>query len=52
MLESVSVNANRLRQYEYEYGKEAVELVLDSVLAIQEHVEAGATTYKRRPLQR
>jgi len=34
MLESVSVNANRLRQYEYEYGKEAVESVLDSVLAI------------------
>ncbi len=50
MLESVSVNANRLRQYEFEHGKEAVESVLDAVLAIQEHVEAGATTYKRRPL--
>ena len=24
--------------------------MLDAVLAIQEHVEAGATTYKRRPL--
>jgi len=50
MLESVSVNADRLRRYEFEYGKEAVESVLDSVLAIQEHVEAGVTTYKRRPL--
>jgi stage V sporulation protein R len=50
MLETVSVNANRLRQYEYEHGKEAVEKVLDAALAIQEHVEAGATAYKRRPL--
>jgi len=50
MLETVSVNANRLRQYEYEHGKEAVEKVLDAALAIQEHVEVGATTYKRRPL--
>src|SRR5215471_1230649 len=47
---SVSVNADRLRRYEFEHGKEAVEKMLDSVLAIQEHVEADATTYKRRPL--
>lgn len=50
MLETVSVNADRLRRYEYEHGKEAVERVLDATLAIQEHVDAGATTYKRRPL--
>lgn len=50
MLESVSVNANRLRHYEFEHGKEAVEQTLDAILAIQEHVEADATHYKRRPL--
>jgi stage V sporulation protein R len=50
MMETVSVNANRMRQYEFEYGKEAVEAVLDAVLAIQEHVEDGVTGYKRRPL--
>ncbi len=50
MMETVSVNANRMRQYEFEYGKDAVEEMLDAVLAIQEHVEDGVTTYKRRPL--
>jgi stage V sporulation protein R len=50
MLESVSVNANRMRQYEFEQGKDAVEGLLDAVLAIQEHVEDGVTSYRRRPL--
>ena len=50
MLETVSTNAGRMRRYEFEQGKGAVEAVLDAVLAIQEHVEQGPTAYKRRPL--
>ena len=39
MLETVSIHAERLRRYEFEHGREAVEAVLDAVLSIQEHVE-------------
>jgi len=50
MLDTVSINANRLRGYEFDHGRNAVEHTLDAALAIQEHVDPGATTYKRRPL--
>ena len=39
MLETVSIHAERMRRYEFEHGREAVEGVLDAVLSIQEHVE-------------
>ncbi|MCC7105077.1 MAG: SpoVR family protein [Chloroflexi bacterium] len=39
MLETVSVNAERIRQYEYEYGRDEVEKFLDAVLSIQEHFD-------------
>ena len=39
MVESMSATAERIRQYEMEYGTEAVETFLDAVLAIQEHVD-------------
>ena len=38
MLEVVSRHADRVRQYEFEYGKSEVESLLDATLAIQEHV--------------
>ena len=38
MLDTVTLNADRLRRYEYEHGPEAVESVLDACLAIQMHV--------------
>jgi stage V sporulation protein R len=38
--------ANRVRQYEFEYGRETVERFLDAVLAIQEHIDPHA---ERRP---
>lgn len=38
MLEVVSRHADRVRQYEFEYGKSEVEGLLDAALAIQEHV--------------
>lgn len=39
MLEGAAVNADRIRRYEYEHGKLEVEQFLDSVLALQEHVD-------------
>ncbi len=39
MVESMSATAERIRQYEIEYGTEEVERFIDAVLAIQEHVD-------------
>src|SRR5438309_1933546 len=39
MLESASLNAERIRRYEFAHGRLEVERFLDSVLAIQEHVD-------------
>ncbi|MBI4494506.1 MAG: SpoVR family protein [Chloroflexi bacterium] len=39
MLESASVNADRIRRYEFQHGKREVEEFLDAVLSIQEHVD-------------
>lgn len=38
MLDTVTLNAERLRHYEFEHGQDAVESVLDACLAIQMHV--------------
>ncbi len=39
MIDKVSVNAERLRKYEYDHGQLAVERFLDAVLAIEEHID-------------
>jgi len=39
MLETVSINAERLRRYEFEHGRDRVEHLLDAVLSIQEHID-------------
>ena len=39
MLETVSINAERLRHYEFEHGRDEVEMLLDAVLSIQEHID-------------
>ncbi|MGM9986262.1 MAG: SpoVR family protein [Bacillaceae bacterium] len=39
MVESMAATAERVRQYEIEYGKLEVEKFLDSVLAIEEHID-------------
>ncbi|RUS45613.1 SpoVR family protein [Cohnella sp. AR92] len=41
MVESMSATAERVRQYELEYGSDEVEKFLDAVMAIQEHVDPG-----------
>ena len=39
MLETVQVDADRIRSYEFEYGAREVEEFLDAVLSIDEHVD-------------
>ncbi|MFS0727249.1 SpoVR family protein [Paenibacillus sp. 1P07SE] len=39
MVESMSATADRVAQYERDYGSEVVEQFIDAVLAIQEHVD-------------
>ncbi len=39
MIDKVSVNADRIRKYEYDHGVPAVERFLDAVLAIEEHID-------------
>lgn len=39
MIDKVSVNADRIRKYEYDFGIAAVERFLDAVLAIQDHID-------------
>ncbi|SRR5579875_562524 len=39
MIDKVSVNADRIRKYEYDHGTDEVERFLDAVLAIEEHVD-------------
>src|SRR3954470_16019769 len=47
MLETASVHAERLRQYEFEHGREAVEELLDAILSIQEHIAPSPNLRKR-----
>lgn len=42
MLETASVNADRIRRYEFAHGTQAVEDFLDAVLSVQEHIDPGA----------
>lgn len=39
MVETMSRNAERIKDYEFKYGRNKVEEVLDAALAIQEHIE-------------
>lgn len=39
MVESMAATAERIKQYEHQYGKLEVEKFLDAVLAIQEHID-------------
>jgi stage V sporulation protein R len=48
MVESASLSAERIRQYEFRHGKAEVENYLDAVLSIQEHVDPH-TRLKRPP---
>src|SRR5690606_24273689 len=41
MVESMAVHAERIRQYEFEYGHHKVETLLNQVLSIQEHIDSN-----------
>jgi stage V sporulation protein R len=49
MVETASLNANRVRQYEFEHGLSKVERFLDAALSIQEHIDPADA---RRPQRR
>ncbi len=42
MVDTMSLNAERIRSYEFEHGTDEVEKVLDAVLSIQQHVDPYA----------
>ncbi|WP_339329294.1 SpoVR family protein [Bacillus paralicheniformis] len=46
MVESMSATAERVMQYELEYGTQAVESFIDAVLAIQEHIDPQVKSVK------
>jgi stage V sporulation protein R len=48
MVETASLNASRIRQYEQEHGLHMVERFLDAVLSIQEHIDPHLTTSEYR----
>jgi len=59
MIDKVSVNADRIRRYEYDHGVDAVERFLDAVLAIEDHIDpntyikrAAEEEQDRKPTQR
>lgn len=39
MIDTVSVHTARMNEYEFKYGRKTVEKFLDSVLAIEEHID-------------
>ncbi len=42
MLETMAASAERIRSYEFRYGKDLVETYLDAALAIEEHIDPYA----------
>jgi stage V sporulation protein R len=49
MVESVSTHAGRMTEYEFKYGRKAVERFLDAVLAIEEHIDPNFFIKRERP---
>lgn len=41
MVERMAANARRIRDYELEYGRQRVEVLIDAGMALQEHVDAS-----------
>nr|WP_131848809.1 SpoVR family protein [Baia soyae] len=51
MMERMSASSERIREYEFRYGKEEVETFIDHVLAIQEHIDPTLWKATRKPPQ-
>ncbi|MCY9514950.1 SpoVR family protein [Paenibacillus apiarius] len=52
MVESMSATAERVSQYEMEYGTQAVESFIDAVLGIQEHIDPQVVRPQKLDKQR
>jgi len=48
MVDSMAVAAQRIREYEFVHGRDKVEAFLDSVLAIQEHIDPHLSLSRRK----
>lgn len=42
MLDSTSLHASRMRQYEYKHGKNEMETLLDSILSVEWNIDKGS----------
>jgi len=51
MIETMAVNADRIKEYEFQYGRLEVEKFLDSVLSIQEHIDPYQLVKKQEKKQ-
>lgn len=51
MIDTITLNAERLRQYEFLHGMARVEQLLDAVIAIEEHVDPSAEAVPTEPLR-
>src|SRR3712207_3074753 len=49
MLETMNLNAQRLRNYEYEFGFDRVEKLLDAAISIEEHIDPAASNETTLP---
>src|SRR5262249_28488909 len=49
MLESASVGADRLRQYEFEHGRREVEEFLAAILSVDDHIDPHLLLARERP---
>src|SRR3954464_8437567 len=49
MVESVSTHSGRMTEYEFKYGRKAVEKFLDAVLAVEEHIDPNFFIKRERP---
>lgn len=47
MVERARLHADRIRQYELEYGPQRVEQFLDAVLSVEEHIDPVEPSYRR-----
>lgn len=47
MVERARLHADRIRQYEMQYGPQRVEQFLDAVLSIEEHIDPVEPVYRR-----
>ncbi|MHB1127211.1 MAG: SpoVR family protein [Bacillota bacterium] len=51
MIETMSANGRRIREYEFKYGQAVVESFLDAVLALEEHIDPRQIRIKE-PVER